>query len=352
MGRIGFTTSIPVEVIFAAGETPVDLNNIFVSSDQSSRFVESAESCGFPRNTCAWIKGIYSSLAANEDIKTVISVVEGDCSNTRALTEVLESEGIECIKFSYPSSRDYGHLKKEIDRLCSHFGVSFASCVAVKRELDVVRQKLSYLDELTWKQSKVTGFENHIWQVSGSDFNGDYCRFDTELAKFLEIADGRPPAKWVGKASADARSDSVRLGYTGVPPIIPTIYDFLETLGARVVFNEVQRQFTMADGIGIDDLAEVYRIYTYPYFLNARIPDITTNIKKRGIEGVIHYVQSFCFRGIEDIVMRNAIDVPVLTLEGDRPGELDSRTKLRIEAFVDMLKQRRNGNNGNSEVTV
>ncbi len=332
MGRIGFTTSIPVEVIFAAGETPVDLNNIFVSSDQSSRFVESAESCGFPRNTCAWIKGIYSSLAANEDIKTVISVVEGDCSNTRALTEVLESEGIDCIKFSYPSSRDYDHLKVEIDRLRERFGVSFASCVEVKRELDVVRQKLSYLDELTWKQSKVTGFENHIWQVSGSDFNGDYCRFDAELAKFLEIA------------SAAVHTDGVRLGYIGVPPIIPTIYDFLETLGARVVFNEIQRQFTMADGIGIDDLAEVYRIYTYPYFLNARIPDIRANIKKRGIDGVIHYVQSFCFRGIEDIVVRNAIDVPVLTLEGDRPGELDSRTKLRIEAFVDMLNQRRYGN--------
>ena len=31
MGKIGLTTTVPVEVIFAAGDTPVDLNNIFIT---------------------------------------------------------------------------------------------------------------------------------------------------------------------------------------------------------------------------------------------------------------------------------------------------------------------------------
>ena len=33
MNTIGFTTSIPVEIILAAGKIPVDLNNIFITSD-------------------------------------------------------------------------------------------------------------------------------------------------------------------------------------------------------------------------------------------------------------------------------------------------------------------------------
>jgi len=29
--RIGFTTSLPIEVILAAGHTPIDLNNLFIT---------------------------------------------------------------------------------------------------------------------------------------------------------------------------------------------------------------------------------------------------------------------------------------------------------------------------------
>ncbi len=129
----------------------------------------------------------------------------------------------------------------------------------------------------------------------------------------------------------------MRLAYIGVPPIIFDLYDFVETLNARAVYNEVQRQFTMADSIGLDDIVETYRNFTYPYDIYARLEDIKKQVKKRKVDGVIHYTQAFCFRGIEDIVIRKHLDVPVLTLEGDRPGNLDSRTKLRLESFIDMI---------------
>jgi len=35
--------------------------------------------------------------------------------------------------------------------------------------------------------------------------------------------------------------------------------------------------------------------------------------------------------------------VPVITIEGDLPRHLDTRTKLRLEAFVEMLKGRVDG---------
>ena len=34
--HIAFTSSFPVEVIFAAGHIPVDLNNVFITNDSSA----------------------------------------------------------------------------------------------------------------------------------------------------------------------------------------------------------------------------------------------------------------------------------------------------------------------------
>lgn len=326
MKKVGFTTSIPVELVFAAGYKPVDINNIFISENNAEKLIEDAEKIGFPRNSCAWIKGMYSCIMDKIELDVIIGVVEGDCSNTRAFREVLQVNGVESIPFSYPNSRDYNLLKSEILNLCKFFKIDLEQCIQVKRKLDNIRKKLVYLDELTWKHNKATSFENHLWQVSSSDFNGDYTIFESQLdEKILEIEKRDPSQK------------KTRIAYIGVPPINPELYDFIETLNGRVVYNEVQRQFTMADSIGVDDIVETYRIFTYPYDIYIRLEDIKRHIKERNIDGLIHYTQAFCFRGIEDIVIRKHLDIPVLTLEGDRPGNLDSRIKLRIESFIDML---------------
>jgi benzoyl-CoA reductase/2-hydroxyglutaryl-CoA dehydratase subunit BcrC/BadD/HgdB len=128
----------------------------------------------------------------------------------------------------------------------------------------------------------------------------------------------------------------VRLAYIGVPPIFTDLYASLENMGARVVFNEVQRQFTMP--FETSDLVEQYLLYTYPYGAFARLDDILEQLAKRQVDGVIHYTQTFCFRQIEDIIYRQKIDLPFLTLEGDKPGKMDARTRMRLEAFVNMLR--------------
>ena len=43
MARIGMTTTVPVEVILAAGHVPVDLNNVFITGSEPMRQVEAAE---------------------------------------------------------------------------------------------------------------------------------------------------------------------------------------------------------------------------------------------------------------------------------------------------------------------
>ena len=325
MARIGITTTVPVEIILAAKHQPVDLNNIFITDQDPMNFVEQAEEAGFPRNCCGWIKGLYAVAMNTSDINQVIAVTQGDCSNTQALMETYQLEGLKTIPFAYPQDRDYDVLKLQMEKLITALGTNWDAVYQMRDQLYSIRAKLRELDRLTWQENKVTGFFNHLYLVSSSDFNGDILRFEQELTDFIAAAHKRQPLK-----------AELRLGFIGVPPIMPDIYDYVETQGARVVFNEVQRQFSMP--FAAADLVEQYRLYTYPYGVFYRLEDIQQEISRRKLDGIIHYVQSFCFRQIEDMIFRKKIAIPIMTIEGDKPGKLDARTKLRLDSFLEMIR--------------
>ena len=325
MRRIGITTTVPSEVILASGAVPVDLNNIFINSEHRNDYIKTAERDGYPRNVCGWIKGIYGVLAYEPDIETVVAVTQGDCSNTHALMETLQLKGIRTIPFAYPYNRNPEALSREIAFLAAELGTDLDSAEQVRKSLEPICQQLDRLDEMTWKENLISGGENHTWLVSSSDFNGDYQSFAHKLADFLGKAEKRTPV-----------SESVRLAYIGVPPILDDLFDVVEEFDARIVFNEVQRQFSMPERNG--SLIEQYLAYTYPYGIFHRLDYIIPELKHRRIHGVIHYVQSFCHRHIEDLIVRKKINIPVLTIEGESPGKVDARTKIRIQAFIEMLE--------------
>lgn len=319
--RIGFTTSIPVEVLLAAGHTPIDLNNLFLERNPAGK-VDQAEYAGFPRNTCAWIKGLYSTALA-ENLDAVIGVVEGDCSNTRSMMGMLTDKGMEVISFSYPHEHSRDALDAQIRTLETRFHVQRSQTETVRRELRRVRQKLVRLDAMTWKENRATGLENHVWQVESSDFDRDPSLFEQRLDILLEEAATRIPD-----------TTKLRVAYLGVPPIFTNLYDFLEERSARVVFNEVQRQFAMPNRA--DDIVDQYLRYTYPYTLTERLEDILPQLEIRQIDVVVGYAQAFCHLQIDNVRLKRKIGVPFLSLEGDRPGEIDARTALRIESFLDI----------------
>ena len=325
---VGFTTTIPLEIVVAAGKRPVDLNNIFITDPACLNLIDEAEMAGFPRNCCGWIKGLYSA-ALRHGIREIIAVTEGDCSNTKALMEVLQLQGITTIPFAYPYDRSRTSLEHEIAKLTAHFGVTQEQTHRAWQQLNAIRARVHEIDRLTWQENRVTGTENHYWQVCTSDMNGDPQTFAAQADAFLDQARHRAPLP-----------DGPRLAYIGVPPIFTDIYTVVEELGGRVVFNETQRQFSMP--YQVNSLVEQYQRYTYPYDVFVRLDDIEKEIEQRRIDGVIHYVQSFCFRQIEDLIVRRRLrHLPILTLEGDRPGPLDARTRIRLEGFMEMIKARR-----------
>ena len=322
---VGISTTVPVEVVYAAGLKPVDLNNIFINSGAAEELVIEAEKRGFPRNSCAWTKGVYAA-ARGLGLERVVAVVQGDCANSHAMAERLQDHGLDVVPFSFPySPDDTRSLDMALERFASDLGTSLAEAHEWKARLDRVRALAHRIDALAWKENRVTGIEQHVWTISCSDFFSDPNRYAVDAQRFIEEAERRQP-----------RADELRLGLLGVPPICDNFFAFLEEYGARIVFNEVPRQFAMPYETA--SLCEQYARYTYPHDIFRRIDDIRREISRRNVRGVVHYAQSFCHRQIQDAIIRRRLDVPVLTLECDRPGWMGMQAETRMEAFLEMLR--------------
>lgn len=325
MKKIGLTTTVPVEVLIAAGYTPVDLNNVFVTSRDYLKYIDIAERDGFPKSLCAWIKGLYGACLEN-DIKEIVGVMEGDCSNTKVLIEILQLKGIKVYPFSFPHSHNLKDVENEIRKFMNIFNVTLEEVEAVRKRLNEVRQLAREVDKLTYIDNKANGFENHLYQVSSSDFNTDIDSFKEELKKSIDEIKRRQP-----------NNKKLRLGYIGVPPMTADIYEFVEGLNAKFVYNEVQREFAFPRTEKATNIFEQYYDYTYPYDTEFRIIELKKQIEERNLDGIIHYTQAFCHRAVEDILLKSKLDIPILNIEGDKLNSLDARTKLRLEAFLDML---------------
>lgn len=321
MRKIGITTTVPLEPFLASGTTPVDLNNSFISTPDPALLVEDAQIHGYPRNICTWIKGIFSAAAA---VDGVVGVVRGDCSNTESLLETLDMKGIPTHPFSYPPDRNRDRLIEEIVSLCDFLGCSFKEAQEQSGRVRALRQLAWKVDELL-SLGQVSASDAHTLMVSCSDLMSHPDLWERMARDVIESS-----------LKIDRPVEGARIGYIGVPPIITDIFDRLEVLGGYIAYMETQRQFTMP--FPDEDWVGAYLSYTYPYSITGRVNDIKMAIEKRRLKGIVHYVQSFCHRQIDDIIFRSELGVPILTIEGNIPGAMDERTAIRLEAFLDVLE--------------
>ncbi len=328
MKKVAFTTTIPQEYIWAAGMVPVDLNNLFITGN-SDELIKLGEEHGIPRNTCSWIKGLMGAVVAHhEDLEAVIAVSEGDCSNNHGLVNLYKYyfPELKVISFAYPNDRDPKKLRYELDKLGEFLGVSYEQAMAEKKKLDIVRQNISSLDELHYQNNNLPAKEVQQIMVSSSDFCSDVKLYASKVEDLIEKTKYLHPSE-----------STLNIGYVGVPTIIDDLFSYLEDeLAVKVTYFEVERDFAM---IGSSQgLVEQYQLFKYPYDLQSRVDDMKKQISKRKLKGIIHYAQSFCHRQLDDVIIKESLGVPVLTVEGDAPGALDMRTKIRIECFIERLR--------------
>jgi benzoyl-CoA reductase/2-hydroxyglutaryl-CoA dehydratase subunit BcrC/BadD/HgdB len=322
--KFGITSTIPLEVVLAGGHSVVDLNNLFIDHARPIDLVKHAERSGFPTKCCGWIRGIYGAVVSLGRIDGVIAVTGGDCSNTSALSETFEIRGIPIVPFAFPFERQADSLLPHLQAFAQRMGTDLDRAEEVRRTLIPLRRKLAALDVLL-ADGRLAFEEYHPVALSSSDLAEDWKGYETRVTALLDSASVRRP-----------QQKGVPVGLIGVPPIISDFPEMLRRAGLRVVYDEVPRQFCMSPDA--TDLADQYTRYSYPFGMTGRLHDITANIRSRNISALIHYTQSFCFRAIEDVVLRHGVDVPVLTIEGDEPVKGDERLRLRLESFSEMLR--------------
>jgi benzoyl-CoA reductase/2-hydroxyglutaryl-CoA dehydratase subunit BcrC/BadD/HgdB len=330
-GTVGITSTIPIEIPLAADVRVVDMNNRFITSPHPKELVHKAERAGLGFNLCGWVKGLFT-IGMSELFEEIVVVDGGDCADLVALADFWTDKGIDVVYFNYPSGRDRGAMRDAMTRFMEHFEVTFEEVQKVASQLSEVRSRLHELDRLTWEEGRVAGWENHLYLVQSSDFGGDLDLFSWALDNFLEEARSRPTG-WASRSNEGV--DRPRIGYVGVPPIITDLYQNIDELGGTVVYNETQHQFTMPfESVNIIDQ---YLNYTYPYGGRARLEFIENEITRRKIDGIILYSENFCYKSIINTYIKTHLDLPVLEIEGKSPEPMDARTRLRLEAFIEML---------------
>jgi len=240
---------------------------------------------------------------------------------------------VEVIPFRFPlADRSRDAVSAALEDLAERLGTTCEAAEIVGRDLAPLRAALDRLDRLTWEEGRVSGGENHRRLVSASDLGGgDPDAFLAELEAAIEAA-----------ARREASSAGPRIGLFGVPPALSDLHEALEAVGARVVFNEAAFDFAMippASGSRAD-LAEQYRRYAYPYGIAVRAERALVEADRRGLDAWLVYDQSFCHHNLEAPALDRVLgDRPRLHLEGDAPGPVSGRDRIRIEAFVRTLSR-------------
>ncbi len=326
MDKIAISSTIPIEIPYSANYSVFDLNNLFITSSSPEKLVTAAHNYGLSRTTCSWTKGVFAAAITNS-FKKIINVVTGDCTNNHAMGEILKLNGLEIIPFYYPYPRNKNELKNNIEKFKNYFDVDDNDVRFKFEEFQRIRNLLVKIDNYAI-EGKVKGDEFLSYLISGSDMQGDPDIFQVKIEAFLKEVESRK----------NLSSNKLRIAIIGIPPIYSDIFVFLESLNVVVVYLETAVEFGRVGDFS--DIVEAYYQYSYPYELKYRVEKIKKEIKRRDIDAVINYTQTFCFHRNEHLIFEKELGLPVLRIEGDLPGPMDESTKLRIETFISSLRNR------------
>jgi len=324
--RIGITGMMPIELIFDSGVTPLDIRNFFLQHPDRITYIQRGEMDGIPANAGIMTKGIYGAIMEDK-IEEVVVVFQKDSIKPYILSEMLDDQGVIVHKFRFPLDGNRESLKLEIEKLAENLKlVNLENIEYWRFKLNETRRLARQIDELSWTKNTVSGYENHRYLQSLIDFEGDPELYMTKLYSFLNEIKNEKPFK-----------QKIKLGLIGEPPIYPEIYKIIERCGARIVFNELQRQYSMP--FPVSDYIDQYLRYTFPYDISKRVEDINAEIEQRNIHGIIHYVDITGPCYVDDIIFRKKIGLPILTIEGGNSLVANIKTITRISNFVATLKE-------------
>lgn len=327
--RVGLCSTVPVEVLFAAGREPVDLNNHFVNHRAPEEFLRQADVLGMPRNHCAWTRGLFGVTVASE-FSAIVVVPQGDCSGNLAMARVLQQRGVEVLEFNFPVglSDRATMLEEEIARLAFRLGVPMKRVNETFNKLRPVRELLARLDKMNWDEGVVPGSIARNFMLQATDMGGNPQSFRRRLELLVSEYENAP------------RASGPRIALFGVPAILSGVIEHLEAAGAQVVLCETESDFAMIPPA--ETIVEQYQHYAYPYGIERRLDRFLKHAAERRIDGVVVYSQAFCHHNLEMAKVETELaDWPTLVLEGDLPQGISARDTIRLEGFIELVRPHR-----------
>lgn len=310
---VGITALVPPEVIYSCGAVPTDLNN-FVPFQKT-----------YPkRKLCAWTATWREMLIRRVvDIDMLVVVSGGDCYNSLTDGQYVEMCGFKTHYFSYPWEGSVNYMEKEIEKLANTLG-------DIKNE-DIIEEIYAVKKmglELEKKRHNIRPSDAFSISVSFSDLGGNPGNFRRKIDSVL---------------STERNIDGIPVALIGIPPIYSNFHDVAHSIGIKIVYDEMPYEFVRISPKKWSEIPREYVNYTFSRPLKYRIENLKKEIKKRNVKGIIHYTQCSCHHCLEDTIIREKISslgIPMLTVQGDLPGEMPEQIRLRLEAFKERLEGR------------
>jgi len=316
------TAIVPPELIYAAGWTALDVNNWIPASNARPR----SKLCAW---TASWREAI---LKGDIGLDALIVVAGGDCHNALADGQVAARNVPAAHFFFYPFDGDIGYLKEQMEKLDGFLRrIKGGKGEGDGRILSEIAEAKRLGMELDRKRSDGEADPQRTFKtlISFSDLEGSPSGFGTKVKATLE-AECR-------KGRRQEMAGTPRVALIGVPPIYRDFHAVCAGAGLRVVFDELPYEFLRLGGKDIDMLAKSYSTYTFARPVEFRLELLKRELARRKVDGIIHYTQFTCHHVLEDRLIREELDRPMLTVQGDLPGATPAQIRLRLEAFGELL---------------
>ena len=311
LGKVGITALVPPELIYACGWSALDLNNRVPYTTRKPKL-----------KLCSWTALWRDMLLNSEyDISKLVVVAGGDCLNAVVDGQKVAMAGLDTHYFFYPFHDEREQFEKELHALVDFLGGVKYPCFF--GEVYQLKELGLHLDRLR-AEGKVPS-DAFSYLISFSDFRGDPVNFEKELREYLSNQ---------RSGQVDFRS---KIALIGVPPINHGFHGVCQEMGLQVVYDELPYEFLRVRGKTFEEITNSYINYSFAKPLDYRMRVIEKELNKRKVDGIIHYTQYACHHILEDELFRERFDCPLLTIQGDTPGPVSEQTKLRLEAFAEII---------------
>jgi hypothetical protein len=138
-----------------------------------------------------------------------------------------------------------------------------------------------------------------------------------------------------------ARESWVRLALVGTPPLRPELWAALEELHAAVVYDEWGTECNALHPVR--DLAALWHHCSLPFGLKPRQERLLKEFPSRKVHGVLWAAEGLSESLREEAFFRNALPVPVHTLDNARAGPLEPPEADSLARFVGVCARKRAG---------